>query len=347
MKTYLLCAALFFICLGKVVFGHDAETVYIDGGLVSYCQSSNVNNAVVALYLHDIAFSKASQHYFLGFTRPTCISKDRSCMFRFPLAWSVRGKTLYIIAPDVVTSAIGRIMFQLLMLDDIAEPDRGPQDRVHETFTTMHDGVMVYHSASRRQPQFRAWWAEPSSSRKLRDPRNEVVWYGVSDTNFIARLPLAYEGADTWRPCDEPVRFRWMECISVGWDSFERDVEVLHSEDFPPDGFAPVGSVRIVGKRVLSDDPKAAFPQDAEWLIWESDGTAGRLCQMRGGRWSVCTDAPRTDAPKVIVVNNDSSTVMLCYSIAIDAQDIAGSMQRITDLLKERGVLEAGGGRPE
>ena len=131
---------------------------------------------------------------------------------------------------------------------------------------------------------------------------------------------------------------RWL--LAGGQADTVRDEKITHSEDFPPDGFSPVGSVRIAGKRVLSDDPKATFPKDADWLIWEKDGDAYRLCQMREGRWSVCKDVPRKDAPKTIVINNDSNTVFLLYSMGIDAEDVDGSLKKLVAFLRARGELQ-------
>ena len=117
-------------------------------------------------------------------------------------------------------------------------------------------------------------------------------------------------------------------------------MKTINSQNVSPDGFDPVGSVRIAGKRVFSDDPKATFPGDADWLIWERSGDSRRLCKMQDGRWSVCGDAPRNDAPKIIVINNDADTVFLSYTIGIDYADVEGTMKKIVDVLRKRGILE-------
>ena len=61
---------------------------------------------------------------------------------------------------------------------------------------------------------------------------------------------------------------------------------------------------------------------------------------MQDGRWSVCGDAPRNDAPKIIVINNDADTVFLSYTIGIDYADVEGTMKKIVDVLRKRGILE-------
>ena len=350
MKTTILFAILFCFFLGNIAFGDDAESVYIDSGLISYCRSSYVNHAVVTLFVRSIASEKTPKDYFLGSTYPTYFPRDVPQMLRFPLAWSVENSTLRVITPDVVSSAMNNVMFQFLMIEDISMPDKDLSNRVHEVYTEHHDDTTVHHHSPVR-PRLGAWVSGAFSVNFLRDSRNVIIWYGFSGTNFIVRFPLTKElvdhSGDVWMPCASPAVYRWMEFRYAGWDSDGNDLTVLHSEDFPPDGFSPVGSVRIAGKRVLSDDPRATFPSDADWLIWEKDGDAYRLCQMRGGRWSVSKDAPRTDAPKIIVINNDTNTVFLLYSMEMNANDVGGSLEKVVAFLKSRGALQLAGDEKE
>lgn len=339
MKTTIQFAILSCFFCGNVAFGGDAEIVYIDSGLISYCQSSNVNNAVVALCVREIAFTETRKHYLLGSTYPS-YTKGSPAISRFPSAWMMKGKTLKIVFPDVIHDAMNSITFGTLTVDDITLPGNDSDNSVDQAET--YGEVKIYRHRPR---QLFGCRAGAFTVDLLRDSRNEILWYGFSDTNFIARLPLTKELVDNlgdiWMPCASPDMFRWMEFRYTGWDSYKDDLEILHSEDFRPDGgFAPIGSVRIAGKRVLSDDPKATFPKDADWLIWEKDGDAYRLCQMREGRWSVCKDASRMDAPKVIVINNDSNTVFLLYSLSMNAEDVDGSLQKIISFLKNRGALQ-------
>ncbi len=44
----------FGICFHAPLFGRDAEVVYIDSGVISYCQSFETVNMAVKLYARDI-----------------------------------------------------------------------------------------------------------------------------------------------------------------------------------------------------------------------------------------------------------------------------------------------------
>jgi hypothetical protein len=339
MKKTIAIFPIFYLCFVNMILGRTVEIVHIDNDLICYCRPSNISNAVVSVHVYDPTFIKTQTNYLLSSTYPTYYSKDIPFMSRFSLAWSVKNKKLHVIAPDVVSDAMNYIMFQMLMVEDITMPDQEMRSRDDKI------NIPVYFSnpAQRILPRFGAWRSNTFAVNRLHDSQNKtIIYYALSETNAIARLPMDREKGGGWQPCETPVKFKWMESsLSFTRNLSMPDAEILHSEDFPPDGFTPVGSVRIVGKKVMSDDPKAVFPKDADWLIWESDEHGvGRLCQMREGRWSVCADAPRADAPKLIVINNDSNTVFISYSMGVDDVDVEGSLKKIVAVLKERGLLQ-------
>ena len=314
MKKYILLnVTILGIFLVEFLWGRDVEIVYIDNGFMSYCRSLEIKNTPVELYVSDITFSEVRNHSLSGTLYPWYFNQDLS-LPRFPLAWAIEKNILHIVFPDFISDAIGRISLLVNSKDIITlKAKHSPHDdKIHfQVLSSSPDALAMTR-----------FWQNP-----------QIIWYDISGTNVIARLPMTHEKADAWLPCEKPVKYKWMEA------SFPSG-KILHSEDFPPDGnFAPVGSVRVVGKRVLSDDANAKFPSDAEWLIWEADGDASRLCQMREGRWSVCKDAPRTDAPKIIVIDNDSNYVFLLYSMGMDTEDVEGSFKKIIAFLKEQDVL--------
>lgn len=350
MKTHRSLVVLFCLCWGNVVFGGDAEVVYVDSGLASYCFSPGEKDAAVELYIRDIASEEVRKHCLPGTLYPAKRRESASYVARFPLAWSLNNKMLRILFPNLHIDAIGRVSFLIWETKDISVPDINPYGTSPNDFHpskayTAQDGVTIYNEWHGRGSHFQALSSKPFAfAQSKKNPK--IAWYDLDGTHVIARLPFAYTESLAWEPCTTPLFFQWIESrFSVELDGFiqadtVRDEKITHSEDFPPDGFSPVGSVRIAGKRVLSDDPKATFPKDADWLIWEKDGDAYRLCQMREGRWSVCKDVPRKDAPKTIVINNDSNTVFLLYSMGIDAEDVDGSLKKLVAFLRARGELQ-------
>ena len=205
--------------------------------------------------------------------------------------------------------------------------------------------------------------AEDSNRKKPNDfSRVKNLWCAMSGTNLIARLPYEetprYELSDSartekkgksilensaygespkplylWWPTEKPNMFSWMEIqMNENTPSTDR-FSVVHIEDIRPDGFDPVGAVRIAGKAVRTDAAESLFPKDADWLIWEKN-TNGvtRLCQMKGGRWTPVREVSR--APQTIVVDNDTETVYLLYDFAIDRAEIDDSLRRLASLLK-------------
>ena len=169
----------------------------------------------------------------------------------------------------------------------------------------------------------------------------QTFWAVFSPSGAIARLPIpgrkgrTSRPTDGWWPVANPSAIRWME---IQYEFRENQFDTaslsqLYSEDFPRDGFSPIGGVQLAGHKVKTDKTETFWPQDADWLIWEKN-TNGvtRLCQMKGGRWSPVREVPR--APQTIVVDNDTETVHLLYNFAIDRAEIDGSLRRLASFLK-------------
>jgi hypothetical protein len=343
----IVLATIISICESGNSFGGDVECVYIDNGFVAYCNQLAPRAMEHEVYVHGVDQFKERRHYVVKPDLPPyyIIAQGKS---RFPMAWTVKEKSLRCIFPDAASDAMNRVILGIFVVDDIVYPEKDMNRLNLRGETEVDGGGKLYCFRNR---QLFGYSSGVFASNLLSDARNVVTWYALSGTNFIARVPLAQENSDVWMPCAKPARFRWMDFLYTGWESYPERIVMLHSQDVVPDGFSPIGSVGVSGKKVMSDDPKAAFPKDADWLIWEESDTDNRLCQMRGGRWSVCNDAPRKDAPKTIVVNNDANMVHLLYSKVIDPKDVEGSLKSIVEYLRSRGELSPGknagkGGNP-
>ena len=335
------------ICESGNSFGGDVECVYIDNGFVIYCNQLSPLAMEHEVYVRGVDQFESKRHYLVRPDWPP-YHRNNLDISKFSTTWTLKERSLRCIFPDAVSDAMGRVTFGIFVVDDVDRPEKVANRLNLLSETDVDGGTKLYCFTGR---QLLGCSSGAFASTLFSDSKNKVIWYGFSDTNFIARVPLAQENSDVWMPCAKPARFRWMDFLYTGWESYPERIVMLHSQDVVPDGFSPIGSVGVSGKKVMSDDPKAAFPKDADWLIWEKSGDDCRLCQMRGGRWSVCNDAPRKDAPKTIVVNNDANMVHLLYSKVIDPKDVEGSLKSIVEYLRSRGELSPGknagkGGNP-
>ena len=59
---------------------------------------------------------------------------------------------------------------------------------------------------------------------------------------------------------------------------------------------------------------------------------------MEKGKWSVTPHAPVQVPPKLIVTDGDHGVVFLFYSFAVDSSDVKGSLRKVVQMLKERGL---------
>ena len=318
----------------------DVQHVYIEDGAVNFCKPTVSREFGFGLYVFRMEFAGRQSHYCI---KPDIHigSNDSAKMLRFPFAWTIKDGALKCVYSDVFSDAMGRITLGAFIVCDMNRPKRKPgyYDFIGESCVDGEEKIYIY-----RDKTVCGYRSQSFSDHLLSDYGMEVMWYGFDGTKFIARIPVRKDFVSTgdgeWMPCSSPAVFRWMEFeCAAPLESVEVRLEALHSQDVSPDGFSPTGSIHVEGRRVLSDDSKASFPKDADWLIWERNGGDCRLCQMRDGQWSVCRDAPRKDAPKIIVVNNDEKSVFLSYSQEFDVGDVSNSLKRTVAYLKEHDAL--------
>ena len=343
-----------------------SEVVYIDAGLAGCCVAPDVKRAAVELTLYDIDSGKTRKRVLPGTIAPVEHRDSAAALARFPLAWSLVNKKLRILFPDIHSDSVGRIIFLLWTDLDVLSsfnkmPEEAPNGIQLPKGYARQNGVVTYDEMVVHGAHFQILSSGPFAvgliPKRLNGASPEIIWYDLDNANIVVRMPLVGADDQTWMPCLSPKLFRWSEFQFEALRNVVLERESIRwvtsngSQDIPTDSYSPVGSARITGRLVMSDDPKAEFPKDADWVIWEESDTDNRLCQMRGGRWSVCNDAPRKDAPKMIVVNNDANMVHLLYSKVIDPKDVEGSLKSIVEYLRSRGELSPGknagkGGNP-
>ena len=67
-------------------------------------------------------------------------------------------------------------------------------------------------------------------------------------------------------------------------------------------------------------------------------GCNTEVIYIGSGLMSYCQSPEAKDAPKAIVVDNDSNRVFLLYSMGMDANDVGGSFEKILAFIKKQGV---------
>jgi len=174
--------------------------------------------------------------------------------------------------------------------------------------------------------------------------KTKLIWYDMSDEHIIMRFPLAQREQESWLPCESPVAFRWAEMSlrqAVFRWTMEECVKWFKEEtSFQEGDFEPSGSIKLSGKRSLSDNGQVQFPEGVDWLIWGTDGEGKpKLCTMREGKLTVLEGVKNFAIPKAVVVNNDSNYVMFLYQHSVDPADVKASFEKILGYLRQENEL--------
>lgn len=328
--------------------------VYVDAGVMAYCDSPSVKDAAVELTLYDIASWQIRRRWLPGSVFPIEGSATM-CISRFPLAWSLSDRKLRILFPNVHIDSIGRMVFFVWTDKDITPLSGNRQEERINGFQpssafTVTNNIAIYNEWHGRGVKLQPLTSLPFVCNSFRAQEGQQnIWYDLDDTNVVVRFPFAKADSSAWQPCAEPYFVRWSEFqFTTSYNETLKHESILRmtvkgSQNVTMDSFVPVGSVRIAGRRVMSDDPNADFPEKAEWLIWEKDGNDYRLCQIRDGRWTVYRETTRKVVPKTIVVNNDSNVVVLLYSEYVDPKDVRASLEKIVRVIRACGALTLAG----
>ena len=354
------------------VWGLSIPVVYHDEGSLFYAHEPEDSRLAVPLNVADCSPTSGVRHLNLPVTLAPYSPIARWTGVHYPplsLSWFIRNRTSYAIMGDAESSAIGKFHVVICegafeqqnpeaVLDQYQEnPPQYPFELIavkQSEVNTIYSEGLVKRAAV--QPLFtdpqgiatsvppflqkqeqRSGAEEKSVVEGWKNPSEiQTFWSLLTPFGIVARLPIpSLKSKDLWWPCKIPESIQWRE-IRYDWQDDNIDTgsfRLLSSENFPWDGFSPIGGVLLVGHKVKTDKTDVYWPKDADWLIWEKN-TNGvvRLCQMKAGRWTPVREVPR--APQTIVIDNDTEMVHLLYDFAIDRADIDGSLRRLASLLK-------------
>ena len=325
--------SVFSLCAAMSTLGNHAEKIYIDRGMVSYCWSPKVSDAAVELHLYDIVTIEIYKCYLPGTVYPQ--EYKNYPMLHFPLAWNIVDGKATILFPTMKSSH-GIIRSYAWTSEDISNLDA--LQKAHLSHHSDPKDVLVLDGILRYRVfpwTFDVVDVLLLGTNQPWDGAEANIWYDISDGHIVVRYPLAQKGQEeVWFPC-APVAFRWAEMSFKQAVSREKAMIFREITSSQEGDFEPSGSVKLSGKRLLSDNAQVTLPEGIDWLIWGTDGAGkAKLSTMRDGKWVLLDDVPGFAIPKTVVVNNDSNYVMLLYNHSIDPKDVKASLEKILGYLK-------------
>ena len=305
-------------------------TLYVDEGAIIFCRNENRADVLSDVSFFDIEVAREVKTRALKLEYPILDPDEVSPLYarRFPRAWHVEKGVLSILFPDFLASAIGDIYIKLATVRNVsgfcAESANWNSTGLDYRVSTEGAGCLA-------SIPFAVPLARRHGFAELMAP-----WYALGEKSLVSRLPYDGKGLQ-WSPlCAE---------TCYGWGEFVLGVNVSQScqsvaeRQTSCDSYNPVAGVWVLGKNVVSDNPRFVLPSGADWLIWECGEKTSRICKMKEGRWSVVTNASCEDVPSLIVVNNDENSVFLSFSFKFDENDMSASMRGVTAYLMEHDVL--------
>ena len=305
-------------------------TLYVDEGAIIFCRNENRADVLSDVSFFDIEVAREVKTRALKLEYPILDPDEVSPLYarRFPRAWHVEKGVLSILFPDFLASATGDIYIKLATVRNVsgfcAESANWNSTGLDYRVSTEGAGCLA-------SIPFAVPLARRHGFAELMAP-----WYALGEKSLVSRLPYDGKGLQ-WSPlCAE---------TCYGWGEFVLGVNVSQScqsvaeRQTSCDSYNPVAGVWVLGKNVVSDNPRFVLPSGADWLIWECGEKTSRICKMKEGRWSVVTNASCEDVPSLIVVNNDENSVFLSFSFKFDENDMSASMRGVTAYLMEHDVL--------
>ena len=364
MKAKQNLSMLALILATKVIW---SATLYVDSGAVYSLNVANQDDYLYDLSVWDMQSSNGVSSAHL---RPRWLLRyDVAQLSRINAPWSIDKGDFHVFTPNV--GGAGDVIFQNYEIKKVYTGFPAGDESFGDEVVCYRDGKVVdrrkddvfamaqkglgitegdtlvgrdevVHVLSDRNADARPdlLRSDFSSSWAISDPSNKVIWSALDGCHWITRMPLWIRNSKAWRPCIRPGVYRWGQG-KIDFSKFSNGTEELRvcDVDFDGNGFNPCTAVYVASRNVLSDNPRFAVPDEADWLIWERDGEKSRLCKMHDGKWSIVSDAPCADVPGVIVVNNDENIVFLSFSLKFDDGDVDASMRRVVTHLREQGAL--------
>lgn len=329
---------LFFFCglffTITTLFG--VEKIYISNGILNYCLSPDIANSAVVFYSFDIRDKEWKQSYLPITTVPEVYTNKQ--IIKFPLAWYMNSKELFVVFQDLHKDAMGRVTFVLSSTDKPRDFDflflKGfeYQKKIMKDKDTIFDvGVHGKH--------IHGMSSAPFAVHRLTN--NSKIWYDFAGKNIIARFP-SYSDFSDWMPLEKPAYYKWMSYAI-------EDGKIIVIQDDKLKDFTPLSSISVKGKKIYTDHGETInFPNDIDSIIWgiDNNSTPSIILLSQTDKIKISKkDYPKL--PKLILANEDSDYVMFIFDRKIDSSNVQGSLQEIKDMLEKRSLLQQYPPRPK
>ena len=345
-----LLAAVFTLHAQKQDDGRDkqersfgVEKIYISDGILNYCLSSDAADSAVVLYSFDIRDRECKQYYLPMTIVPEIDTRNdgNKQIIKFPLAWYMNSKELFVVFHDLFADAMGRVTFLLFSTDKTRDFDFRPFEDCYEYQNNIMKYKGYYFGVGVHRKSIHGMSSAPFVDHRLTN--KSKIWYDFAGKNIIARFPSLSDKQENWMPSENPAYYKWMLY------AIEDDKIIVVQDDKLKD-FTPLSSISVKGKKIYTDNGETInFPNDVDSIIWGIDkklSTPSVILLSQTDKIKISKkDYP--ELPKLILANEDSDYVMFIFDRKIDSSNVQGSLQEIKDMLEKRSLLQQYPPRPK
>jgi len=333
---FFFCGLFFTV---TTLFG--VEKIYISDGILNYCLSPDAANSAVVLYSFDIRDRECKQYYLPMTIVPEIDTRNdgNKQIIRFPLAWYMNRKELFVVFHDLHADAVGRVIFLLFS----TEKTRDFDFRSFKGYYERQNNIMKYkgfYFGVGGGKHIHGMSSAPFVDHRLTN--NSKIWYDFAGKNIIARFPSLSDKQENWMPSENPAYYKWMLY------AIEDDKIIVVQDDKLKD-FTPLSSVSVKGKKIYADSGETInFSSDIDSIIWgiDNNSTPSIILLSQTDKIKISKrDYPKL--PKLILANEDSDYVMFIFDRKIDSSNVQGSLQEIKDMLEKRSLLQQYPPRPK
>ena len=344
-----LLAAVFTLHAQKQDDGRDkqersfgVEKIYISDGILNYCLSPDAANSAVVLYSFDIRDRECKQYYLPMTIVPEIDTRNdgNKQIIKFPLAWYMNSKELFVVFHDLFADAMGRVTFLLFSTDKTRDFDFRPFEDCYEYQNNIMKYKGYYFGVGVHRKSIHGMSSAPFVDHRLTN--NSKIWYDFAGKNIIARFPYLSDKQENWMPSEKPAYYKWMSYAI-------EDGKIIVIQDDKLKDFIPLSSISVKGKKIYTDNGETInFPNDIDSIIWGIDNysTPSIILLSQTDKIKISKkDYP--ELPKLILANEDSDYVMFIFDRKIDSSNVQGSLQEIKDMLEKRSLLQQYPPRPK
>ena len=331
MRSHILLVVLCFLSLPVWSEENNIAKLYIDDGLLSYCQDPGKVESAIKLYVMDLSTNEVRQHFLPGSICASANSKEKSSFIsvRFPLAYFVSKGIFRIIFPDLLSDAKGRISFRIWSTEKIF--DLQTQQTI-KGFVN-EDQTMRYRGYWHGQPIL-FMNSVPFSRASITNATNHL-WYEIDREYILARIPLQTSKQEEWIPSNSPKLYRWV--ISSIMDS-----DFAVAEDMQHNNFIPLAAIQTKGKKIRCTNGDIISSEDADWLIWGVDhqNKPKELRVFRSNKIIRLKMKDCLNLPEFILSNEDSGYILVSYDDSLKSSNAEDTLNNICNYLKVNNLLK-------